>query len=40
TVKVWPKLTMPIRIIEPRLSQDMQSNLLAIRQRVQELAIS
>ncbi|MEM6752454.1 MAG: SRPBCC family protein [Cyanobacteria bacterium P01_C01_bin.38] len=38
TVKVWPKLTMPIRIIEPRLSQDMQSNLLAIRERVQELA--
>ena len=38
TVKVWPKLTMPIRIIEPRLSQDMQSNLLAVRQRVEELA--
>ena len=38
TVKVWPKLTMPIRIIEPRLSQDMQSNLLAIRQRVEELS--
>jgi ribosome-associated toxin RatA of RatAB toxin-antitoxin module len=37
TVKVWPKLTMPIRIIEPRLSQDMQSNLLAVRQRVEEL---
>lgn len=40
TVKVWPKLTMPIRIIEPRLSQDMQSNLLAIRQRVEELSIN
>ncbi len=40
TVKVWPKLTMPIRIIEPRLSQDMQSNLLAVRQRVEELASS
>ncbi|MGD1910137.1 MAG: SRPBCC family protein [Rivularia sp. (in: cyanobacteria)] len=37
-VKVWPKLTMPIRIIEPRLSQDMQSNLLAVRQRVEEMA--
>ncbi|WP_414619685.1 SRPBCC family protein [Calothrix sp. CCY 0018] len=37
TVKVWPKLTMPIRIIEPRLSQDMQSNLLAVRERVEEL---
>lgn len=38
TVKVWPKLTMPIKIIEPRLSKDMQSNLLAVRQRVEELA--
>ena len=37
TVKVWPKLTMPSRIIEPRLSQDMQSNLLAVRQRVEEI---
>ena len=38
TVKVWPKLTMPIRIIEPRLSQDIQSNLLAVHQRVEYLA--
>ncbi|AFY58745.1 oligoketide cyclase/lipid transport protein [Rivularia sp. PCC 7116] len=38
TVKVWPKLTMPIRIIEPRLAQDMQSNLLAVRQRVEKLS--
>lgn len=38
TVKVWPKLTMPIRIIEPRLSKDMQSNLLAVRQRVEEFS--
>lgn len=38
SVKIWPKLTMPIRIIEPRLSQDMQSNLLAVRQRVEQLA--
>ena len=39
TVKVWPKLTMPIRIIEPRLSKDIQSNLLAICQRVKESVV-
>ncbi|MFM5887971.1 MAG: SRPBCC family protein [Dolichospermum sp.] len=33
TIQVWPKLTMPISIIEQRLSQDLQTNLLAIRQR-------
>jgi hypothetical protein len=33
TIQVWPKLTMPISIIERRLSQDLQANLLAIRQR-------
>jgi ribosome-associated toxin RatA of RatAB toxin-antitoxin module len=37
-VKVWPKLTMPVGIIERRLSQDMELNLLAVRQRVEELA--
>lgn len=37
-VKIWPKITMPIRVIEPRISQDMQSNLLAIRQRIEELS--
>lgn len=36
TVKVWPKRTMPIAIIERRISDDMQLNLLAIRQRVLE----
>ncbi|BAZ26444.1 cyclase/dehydrase [Kalymmatonema gypsitolerans NIES-4073] len=33
TVKVWPKRTMPVGIIERRLSNDMRLNLLAIRQR-------
>ncbi len=38
TVQVWPKLTMPVGILERRLSKDMKLNLLAIRQRVEELA--
>ncbi len=33
TIQIWPKLTMPISIIERRLSKDLQTNLLAIRQR-------
>ncbi|MEY3255984.1 MAG: hypothetical protein RLZZ29_1119 [Cyanobacteriota bacterium] len=33
TIRVWPKLTMPIGIIENRLANDLRSNLLAIRQR-------
>lgn len=33
TIRVWPKLTMPIGIIENRLANDLQCNLLAIRQR-------
>ncbi|NES99285.1 MAG: cyclase [Sphaerospermopsis sp. SIO1G2] len=37
TIQVWPKLTMPISIIEKRLSKDLQANLLAIRQRASEL---
>ena len=37
TVLLWPKLTMPVAIIERRLSSDLQFNLLAIRQRVDEL---
>lgn len=36
TVRVWPKRTMPIGLIERRLSNDMRLNLLAIRQRVLE----
>ncbi|WP_413172983.1 SRPBCC family protein [Anabaena azotica] len=39
TIQVWPKLTMPISIIESRLSKDLQLNLLAIRQRASELSI-
>ncbi len=38
TVKVWPKFTMPVTIIERRLSKDMELNLLAIWKRVEELA--
>ncbi len=37
TIQVWPKLTMPLKIIEPRLTNDMQTNLLAIHQRVVHL---
>jgi ribosome-associated toxin RatA of RatAB toxin-antitoxin module len=37
TVRVWPKRTMPVGIIEHRLSNDMRLNLLAIRQRVLEI---
>lgn len=40
TIQVWPKLTMPISIIENRLSKDLRLNLLAIRQRVESLASS
>ncbi|TFI51499.1 cyclase [Mastigocladus laminosus UU774] len=35
TVKVWPKLTMPVGIIERRLAKDLQLNLLAIYQRLE-----
>ena len=38
TIQVWPKLTMPISIIESRLSKDLRLNLLAIRQRVEGLS--
>ncbi|MDJ0675990.1 MAG: SRPBCC family protein [Calothrix sp. MO_167.B42] len=38
TVKIWPKAMMPVSIIERRLSQDLQMNLLAVQQRVQQLA--
>ncbi|MEH1864413.1 MAG: SRPBCC family protein [Nostoc sp.] len=38
TIQVWPKLTMPVRIIENRLSKDLRLNLVAIHQRVEELA--
>ncbi|BAZ51135.1 cyclase/dehydrase [Nostoc sp. NIES-4103] len=38
TIQVWPKLTMPVTIIERRLSKDLRLNLLAIHQRVEQLA--
>ncbi|MEH2063071.1 MAG: SRPBCC family protein [Nostoc sp.] len=38
TIQVWPKLTMPVGIIENRLGKDLRLNLLAIHQRVEELA--
>ncbi|MBE9231501.1 SRPBCC family protein [Cuspidothrix issatschenkoi LEGE 03284] len=37
TIQVWPKLTMPISIIERRLTKDLQTNLLAIRQRAVQI---
>lgn len=37
TVKIWPKRTMPVGIIERRISDDMRLNLLAIRQRVLQI---
>lgn len=36
-VRVLPKRTMPVAIVERRLRQDLRSNLLAIRHRVEEL---
>ncbi|MDZ8023494.1 MAG: SRPBCC family protein [Nostoc sp. DedQUE01] len=38
TIQVWPKLTMPVSIIENRLSKDLRLNLMAIYQRVEEIA--
>jgi ribosome-associated toxin RatA of RatAB toxin-antitoxin module len=37
TLLVWPKRTMPIGFLERRLQQDFSLNLVAIRQRVEEL---
>lgn len=39
TVRVLPKRTMPVAIVERRLRQDLRSNLLAIRRRVEELYV-
>jgi ribosome-associated toxin RatA of RatAB toxin-antitoxin module len=39
TLYILPKLVMPVTVIERRLKNDLQLNLLAIRQRVEELAI-
>ena len=38
TIKIWPKLTMPVGIIEHRLTKDLRLNLQAIHQRVGHLA--
>ncbi|OUL22748.1 cyclase [Nostoc sp. RF31YmG] len=38
TIQIWPKLTMPVTIIENRLSRDLRLNLLAVYQRVEQLA--
>ena len=37
SIQIWAKLTMPLTIIERRLSNDLKSNLLAIYQRVNYL---
>ena len=37
TIEVLPKLTMPVGLIERRMSDDLRSNLLAIRQRTESL---
>jgi len=37
TIHIWPKLTMPVTIIENRLSNDLRLNLLAVYQRVVQL---
>ncbi len=37
TVRVWPKRTMPVAMIERRLCSDLRLNLLAIRQQLQDL---
>lgn len=37
TARVWPKRTTPVAIIERRLCSDLRLNLLAIRQRAEEL---
>lgn len=36
-LRVWPKRTMPVAIIERRLASDLRLNLLAIRQQVEKL---
>lgn len=37
-LEVTPKLTMPVGLIEKRIGKDLPANLLAIRQRVADLA--
>lgn len=38
TINIWTKVSMPFTLIERRLKNDLQLNLLAIKQRVEELA--
>lgn len=38
TVRVWPKRSMPVAILENRLVNDVRLNVLAICQRLEELA--
>lgn len=37
SVQIWPKRSMPIIAVEKRLSKDLPTNLIAIRQRLDEL---
>ena len=37
TIEVLPRLTMPVGLIERRMSDDLRSNLLAIRQQTENL---
>ncbi len=37
TIEVLPRLTMPVGLIERRMSDDLRSNLMAIRQRTENL---
>jgi ribosome-associated toxin RatA of RatAB toxin-antitoxin module len=38
TIQIWPKMTMPVGILEHRLAKDLRLNLQAIHQRVGHLA--
>ncbi len=40
SVFVWPPRTMPVTLIQRRLSKDLSLNLVAIRQRAEEIANS
>ncbi len=40
TVKIWPKAMMPVSFIENRLTQDLRLNLLAVKERVEQLAVA
>jgi len=37
TLLIWPKLTMPVAMVERRLADDLRLNLLSIRQRTEQL---